>query len=139
MADPNRAMRRLIDTSVWIRADRKRDSQVSERLKTLLRLGAARVCWPVRAELLVGVKDEQQWATLDDSLSAIDHVPVTENTWRLASKSGWKLARRGQTVPIVDLIIAAAAIEADLVLWTVDSDFDRIADVSPLQLDRFDQ
>ena len=128
---------RLIDTSVWIRSDRKRDAAMKERLKALINAGSARICWPVHTELLIGVKDEEQWTIVNEGLSAIEHVQVSDSTWRQASAWGWKLARRGQTAPLVDLLVAAAAVEANLILWTVDSDFDRIASISGLRLDRF--
>ena len=127
---------RLIDSSIWIHCDRKRNTHMKERLNALIIAGSARVCWPVHTELLIGVKNEAKWTTIDEGLSAIVHIPIADSTWRQASSWGWKLARRGQTAPLVDLLIAAAAVEANCMLWTSDSDFDRIASVSSLQLDR---
>jgi predicted nucleic acid-binding protein len=135
MAAQPKETRWLIDTSIWLRADRGRDRSVQERLKALINAGAARLCWPVHAELLVGVKDELRWTMLDEGLSALEHVPIVDSTWRLASKAGWQLARRGETVPTLDLLIAAAAIEANLVLWTADSDFERVATVTSVKLE----
>ncbi len=47
---------RLIDSSVWIRSDRKGHDVLMDRLKEWLMAGFVSICWPIRAELLIGVK-----------------------------------------------------------------------------------
>ena len=106
---------RLIDTSVWIRADRKAHGALKNRLSELLVAGSVWICWPIRAELLIGVKTPE----------------------RRAARLGHQLARKGQSVPLPDLLIAATALLHGLLLWSVDSDFKRIAAVAPLDLDLF--
>ncbi len=129
--------RRLVDTSVWIRADRRGNDSIRERLKALLIAGFAWICWPIRTELLIGVKTASQWTRLDAQFEALEHTPITNGTWRRAASLGNILARRGKGVPLPDLIIAAAALEQDLTLWTVDEDFKRVSVVSLLRLDWF--
>lgn len=129
--------RRLVDTSVWIRADRRGNDSIRERLKALLIAGSAWICWPIRAELLIGLKTASQWMGLDTQFEALEHAPITDGTWRRAASLGNALARRGKGVPLPDLIIAASALEQDLTLWTVDEDFKRVSTVSPLRLDWF--
>ena len=128
---------RLVDTSIWISADRKGHGTLKSRLAELTVSGAAWICWPIRAELLIGVKTPERWTTLDEQLAALHHAPVTDDTWHRAARLGHDLARRGQTVPLSDLLIAVAAMDHDLPLWTADSDFKRIASVAPLELDWF--
>lgn len=128
---------RLIDTSVWIRADRKGHEAVKSRLQELLVAGFVWTCWPIRAELLIGVKTVERWAILDEQLAALEQVSITESTWARAAHLGHELARKGQSVPLPDLLIAASALLHGLTLWTVDSDFKRIAAISPLKLDVF--
>ncbi len=127
----------LVDTSVWIRADRRGHEAVKNRLRRLAVEGLVLMCWPIRVELLIGVKKSERWAALDEQLSAFEHVPVTDDTWHRAARLGYDLARRGQTVPLPDLVIAAAAMEQNVDLWTVDGDFKRIAGVGPLTVDWF--
>jgi predicted nucleic acid-binding protein len=128
---------RLIDTSVWIRADRKGREAVKSRLQELLVAGFVWTCWPVRAELLIGVKTPERWAILNEQLSALEQVSISEATWTRAARLGHELARKGQSVPLPDLLIAATALLHGLTLWSVDSDFKRIAAVTSLHLDIF--
>jgi predicted nucleic acid-binding protein len=128
---------RLVDTSIWIRADRKGHASVKERLTGLLVSGSVWICWPIRAELLVGVKTPDSWIALDERLASLEHASITDDTWHRAARLGHDLARKGQTVPLSDLLIAVAAMDQRLPLWTADSDFKRIASVAPLELDWF--
>lgn len=129
---------RLVDTSIWIRADRPGHDSVRTRLRRLMVEGRVAICWPIRVEWLVGVKIKEGWSVLDEQLSALDHLPATDTTWHRAARIGHELARRGQTVPLPDLVIGAAAIEHGVPLWTVDSDFQRIAKVASLPLDEWE-
>jgi len=128
---------RLIDTSVWIRSDRKGHGALRDGLKELLMASFVSICWPIRAELLIGVKTPERWANLDEQLAALEQVLITEVTWSRAARLGHELARKGQSVPLPDLLIATTAFQHGLPLWTVDSDFKRIAAVAPLHLDLF--
>src|SRR3990167_6112402 len=71
---------RLIDTSIWIRADRKGQEVVKGRLAELLLAGSVWICWPIRAELLIGVKTPERWASLNEQLAALEQAPVTDRT-----------------------------------------------------------
>ena len=137
MASKYSQIPRLVDSSVWIRADRRRNEAVRNRLVALIGGGLTSICWPIHAELLVGVGDERQRKSLDERLSALDHIPVGEQTWSHAAEIGWRLSRLSQSVPMLDLVIAAVAIESNLILWTVDTDFKRVAATAPLRLDLF--
>ncbi|NOT24193.1 MAG: PIN domain-containing protein [Nitrospiraceae bacterium] len=127
----------LIDTSVWIRADRKTHDAVKHRLKELLVAGFVHICWPIRAELLIGVKTLERWVALNEQLGALEQAPLLDEAWERAADLGHRLARTGQSVPLPDLLIAATALQYSLPLWSVDSDFKRIATVAPLDLDLF--
>ena len=67
---------RLIDSSVWIRADRKAHWALKNRLSELLVAGSVWICWPIRAELLIGVKTPERWATLNEQLAALEQAPI---------------------------------------------------------------
>ena len=122
---------------MWIRSDRKGHDVLRDRLKELLLAGFVSICWPIRAELLIGMKTPERWASLDEPLAALEQVSITEVTWSRAARLGHELARKGQSVPLPDLLIATTALQHGLTLWTVDSDFKGIAAVAPLHLDLF--
>ncbi len=128
---------RLIDTSVWIRADRKGHDALRDRLREHLVAGFVWTCWPIRAELLIGVKTPERWAILNEQLATLEQTSSLDQTWERAARLGHQLARKGQSVPLPDLLIAASALQYGLPLWTVDSDFKRIVAVAPLDLDLF--
>ena len=50
-----------------------------------------------------------------------------------APKVGRKLAWSHPTVPIIDLLVAATALESNMILWTIDSDFKRAETVTNLR------
>ena len=128
---------RLIDTSVWIRADRKGHDAMKDRLRELLIAGSVWICWPIRAELLIGIKTSERMAIINEQLAALEQATILDQTWNRAARFGHQLARKGQSVPLPDLLIAATALLHDLPLWSVDSDFKRIVAVAPLDLDLF--
>lgn len=128
---------RLVDTSVWIRADRKGHDALKARLTELLVAGSVWICQPIRAELLIGVKTPERWGILDEQLSSLEQAPLTDQIWERAARLGQQLARKGQGVPLTDLVIAATALHYGIPLWSVDGDFQRIQTIVPLNLDRF--
>jgi predicted nucleic acid-binding protein len=54
---------------------------------------------------------------------SLEQVSITEVTWSRAAHLGNELARKGQSVPLPDLLIATAALQHSLPLLTVDSEF----------------
>ena len=92
---------------------------------------------PDSAELLIGVKTPERWTILNEQLTSLEQAPITDQTWERAAHLGHQLARKGQSVPLPDLLIAATTLLHGLPLWSVDSDFKRIVAVSTLDLDLF--
>lgn len=89
------------------------------------------ICWQIRAELLIGVKTSERMAILNEQLAALEQASLLDQTWERAARLGHQLARKGQSVPLPDLLIAATALLHGLPLWSVDSDFKRIVAVAP--------
>lgn len=95
-------------------------------MRELLDRGEVATCGPVVAGLLVGTDGdlgERMWLTL----SSLPSVQLPTVGWREVGQLGSRLRRMGQTLPLTDLAIAVAATRAGHVLWSLDSDFERIA------------
>lgn len=95
-------------------------------MRELLEHGQVATCGPVAAELLAGAEGdvaERMWATL----SSLPWVELTSSAWREVGEVAHGLRRAGKTLPLTDLAIAVASARAGYALWSLDSDFERIA------------
>ncbi len=119
----------LIDKSALARMP---DASVQTRLVPILEAGEAATCAIIDLEVLYSTRnaDEHSRARRRRAL-AYRHVALSEATFQRAIEVQGLLAQRGQhRVPIPDLIIAAAAEAAEMVVLHYDADFDRIAAVT---------
>lgn len=124
----------FIDTSLWIEALR-RGGPPSTRAAVAgaVEAGLAVINGLVRAELLRGARDEEEFHRLSLLLEAAVCVPVSTATLDGAARLGFDLRRASVTVPTIDLIVAAAAITQEALLLHCDRHFEMIASHSALQ------
>lgn len=120
----------LPDTSVWIDYYRDRDAQLADSLDRLLRDDAVVLCGPVLAELLAGTPSDER-VRLQGALLGVRWLDVDRPAWERAGELSYELRRRGQSVPLVDLVLATAGMRAGAALWTRDRDFERIREIFP--------
>ncbi len=119
----------LVDTSCWIDYFRNR-TPTADELADLLADHAVVLCGPVLAELLAGAPEQQRDA-LRDALAGLPFVDIDYSTWREAGELSQTLRRAGVAIPLLDVLIALAAIRAKVSLWTRDRDFERVAELIP--------
>ncbi len=119
----------LIDKSALARMSHPR---VQARLVPILEAGEAATCAIIDLEVLYSKRNAADHArTRGRRALAYRNIELTEAIFQRAIEVQGLLALRGQhRVPIPDLIIAAAAEHAGMVLLHYDSDFDRIAEVT---------
>ncbi len=125
----------LPDTSVWIEYLRSGPSSpgpggsasAAEELDPLIKHEQIVTCGPVVAELLAGARGQQR-VELAEQLGAQPWVDLKRADWLTMGHVAAKLAERGQTTPLVDVQIAVCSVKAKAELWTLDHDFERIAD-----------
>jgi len=122
----------LVDTSAWIEFFKpKGDPDVTQALRTALEEGVVVTVAPVLMELLVGLNPAR---SLDGQaiqrLRALEAVAIDWGVCARAGTLGRALARRGERVPTVDLMIAAAAASGGHDVWHVgDRHFIRLENV----------
>ena len=122
------ALTHLLDTSVVSRLSAPTVRSVIEPLVQEGRIGRAGI---TDLEVGFGSRNAREWDQDMADLSVLDLVETTADHVRRARQVQRLLAsrsQRGRKVP--DLLIAAAAEEAGLVLLHYDADFDQIARVT---------
>jgi predicted nucleic acid-binding protein len=116
----------LADTSVWIPYFRSASGAEGDRLEELIERGEVATCGPVLAELLGGANESQRGA-ITETVADLPWADIDHAAWREIGALARRLQEAGQTVPLTDLTIAVAAARAGHPLWSLDSDFQRIA------------
>jgi predicted nucleic acid-binding protein len=125
----------VVDTSVWINALRSHDSKESRHLIELLDADQVAMAIPVRVEILSGSQRSQQ-ATLSRTLSALPLLYPRESTWHRIE--GWlgAIKNAGDWFGVGDLLIAGIAADHGAAVWSLDSDFARMAKLKLVNLHR---
>lgn len=116
----------LPDTSVWIPYFRSPTGAEGDRLERLVEQNEVAICGPVLAELLAGAGEGQREA-IGATVGGLPLAELSRAGWEQVGAVARRLRQSGQTVPLTDLTIAVAAARAGHSLWSLDSDFERIA------------
>lgn len=122
----------LLDSSglIWIR---RHPGTVSE-LDAHVVAGDVALCEPVTLEVLRGMESAAAYLAAEEALAGMPHVPVSPRAFQRARAIQRELAAlpgpRHRSVAPTDLLVAAAAIEAELPLLHRDRDFEAIAAVT---------
>lgn len=113
----------LVDTSAWIEFFRKAEP-VYSKVSTLLESGRICTLGIVIAELIQGVRSEDEVKVLEDFVHVFELLPERVETWREAGKLSWRLRRRGKTVGLADCYVAVAASAAGASVFSLDRHFE---------------
>lgn len=119
----------LIDKSALARMP---DPRVQARLVPILEADEAATCAMIDLEVLYSTRNAREHSrTRGRRALAYRYVELTEAMFQRAIDVQGLLAERGRhRVPLPDLIVAAVAEQAGMVLLHYDRDFDRIAAVT---------
>jgi len=117
----------LVDTSVWVEFLRGEKTAIKKRLENLLDENRAVVAGIILAELLTGIANEKERHFLEECFLGLPFLETTRQIFTAAGKMGATLRKKGITMPISDLLIAALAKEHGLTVLTLDNHFQTLA------------
>ena len=125
----------LIDSSAWIEFLRDTGSATCERVELLL-AGEIAICDAVRMEVLAGARDEHHLLGLRRLLARATVIPMVPGDYDDAAALYRRCRLEGETVRrLIDCLIAAVAIRADLPVLQRDADFEVLARHTALRID----
>ncbi|HEX6454996.1 MAG TPA: PIN domain-containing protein [Solirubrobacterales bacterium] len=119
----------LADTSAWTQA--RRDASARKLLLGAIERGDVHWCWPVRYELMVDARGQDDIAAVERSLEGLREVPVDRSVQRTVFSMMREMAASGShgshRFPLTDLTVAAAAQGAGLEILHFDRHFERLS------------
>lgn len=125
----------LIDTSAWVECLRDTGGAVCDRVDQLLGEEIA-VCDPVRMEVLAGARTEQHLRDLRGMLARATTLPTLPSHCENAAALCRACRQQGETVrKLIDCLIGAVAIHADVPVLHADADFDVLSRYTSLRTD----
>jgi predicted nucleic acid-binding protein len=123
----------LIDTSAWVEFLRDTGSPVCERVDGLLDSRIA-TCDAVRMEVLAGARDQEHLQQLRRLLARATLLPTESVDYDSAAALYRSCRAQGKTVrKLIDCLIAAVAIRANVSILHLDEDFASMAAVTALR------
>jgi len=128
------AERVLIDSSAWILALRPDGSAAArDEVDGLLATSRAATTGIIMLELLSGTRSEREYRELKEELAVLPQLELRPTLWTRAFHLGYQLRRAGLTLPTVDVLIAALALEYGCLLLHADRHFELLAQHHPLR------
>jgi predicted nucleic acid-binding protein len=125
----------LIDTSAWIEFLRGTGSPVCERVDALLAKNIA-TCDVIRMEILAGARSDDHLQQLRQLLARATLLSTEPIDYETAAAPYRGCRGHGRTVrKLIDCLIAAIAIRANVPVLHMDSDFAVLAEVTSLKLE----
>ncbi len=124
----------LVDSSAWIEGLRRKGRiEVKLALEGLLDEDKTLLCDPVRLEILGGARRNER-RRLGQCLAVIPFRRCSAEDWENAIALAWRLRDHGVTVPWLDVLIAAIALQDRIPVYAVDRHFPEIAEHTGLRL-----
>lgn len=123
----------IVDTSIWIEYF-KGNFSYTEFIEKGLNEGFVYVTGPIISELLQGVRTQKEYDMLVQCIDAIPFMDCEYKDWINAGSISFRLRKKGITVPLTDVLIAAVALRNNAKIYTLDNHFEKIPDIEVLKL-----
>jgi predicted nucleic acid-binding protein len=122
-------MKVLVDTCVWSQVLRHKspDTDLAGKLEDLIQNARVAMIGPIRQELLSGIAQIKQFNELKETLSFFEDLSLNTEFCNICRRKGIQ----GSTI---DFLICAVAAMDNLIIFTVDKDFDNYKKYLPLRL-----
>ena len=129
-------MKVLVDTSVWSLALRRRRSShpCVQELQSLIRDGRVAMMGAVRQELLSGIRQAADFASLRVHLRAFEDEQILSDDHERAAEMFNACRVKGIQGSNTDFLMCALAERRGFAISTTDRDFDRFAQIVPVRL-----
>jgi predicted nucleic acid-binding protein len=126
----------LLDTSLWIDFTRARSpAALKQFIAPFVLDPQAHLAEPVLFEVLRSARPEEA-RQLEAQFATLPTLPTPSDLWQRAIALGQACRQIGRTLLSLDLLVAAVALHHNAVLVSFDADFEAIASVSELRLQR---
>ena len=116
----------VVDTAIWVDYLAGVKTLATAALEGLIDDRQAAYTGVVLAELMRGMRTEDERSGLDLELSGARFLDMGVSTWRRAGAIAQDLDVRGLRMPMSDAFVAALVLEAGHELFTRDKHFERI-------------
>lgn len=129
-------MKVLVDTCIWSQVLRHKspDADLAKKLQELIQNARVAIIGPIRQELLSGIPQVKQFKELKETLSSFEDLPLNTEHYEKAAEFCNICRRKGIQGSTIDFLICAVAIMEDLVIFTIDKDFENYKKHLPLRL-----
>ena len=84
---------------------------------------------PVLTEILQGARSSSELVFFASRLTHLPFLETKQDTWVKAGELNNLLRSSGRMLALSDLVIAAIALEHDVPVYSLDSDFDRVPEL----------
>jgi predicted nucleic acid-binding protein len=124
----------LIDSSVWI--DYYQPG-ISENLKSavreLIEADEAAINGIIAVEVLQGTANDTGYQKVLRDMTNLKELVLDWNVFKRAAQLGFDLRRQGISIPTIDTLIAATALDNKVPLWHQDNHYELIAEKTGLK------
>lgn len=129
----------LVDTSAWVEFLRDGAVDVADAVEQILQDDRAATTGPVVMEVLAGARSAQHLRQLQGLLARATLLPSAPEDFTDAALMYRMCRINGRTIrSMVDCLIAAVAVRADVAVLHADRDFDMLETHTPLRVYRHD-